>query len=551
MKAGTHLAFVGLLGVGAAGFGADFTPGSGAALVLGALLPDIDTQRSGVGRLAGSVSSWLERRYGHRTLTHSLLGLAGMGILTSPLLLIHKSLWIALLAGYASHLLLDTATVSGVPILWPLRLKFWLVGNRAWRVPYGGPMERAWLATITVTTLALAPLTLDGFTPWFHRALGTSYGAVEDYLRWKDTNEVWATVRGSNLVTGENIDARYRVVDALHTEMILVEDDGGQAYSVGLGQEANISATRVLVWPGEAAQTITERIDVDNSTLGDLLERLPAGRALIHVTATLRTPDTIEPDHRVGRYQRVRSFGSILELRSATPADLEPLAQLWIEQGSALVRMTFPADAEPVGLSRPERSAAGERIVMRLNDLPDLTAIRIAVGEIIGVGDLIAHYPPGSEVTERRHALLAAQAHLAELEREQAAAVPAFEFERVRLEVEVGRVREELERTEWLVAQEAVPAMRLREARAIVAAGEVSLEQHDDASLRALRSGEQDLQEAVAELELFEGRLAEALAALEVRSMVVGRVVSFRGVGSDRRGLDVEVVILGGVGEGE
>ena len=544
MKAGTHLAFAGLLGVGAAGFDADITLGSGAALALGALLPDIDTSRSRVGRLAGPLSIRLERRFGHRTLTHSLLALVGLAALTSPLLLIHKSLWIALLAGYASHLLLDTANVSGVPLLWPLRLRFWLVGSRAWRVPYGSPMEHAWLATIVVVTLALAPFSLDGFTPWFHRALGTSYGAVEDYLRWKDTHEVWAEVRGSNLVTGEMVNARFRVVDALHTEMILVEDDSGQAYSVGLGQEANISATRVRVWAGAAVQTITEKLDVDGSTVGDLLERLPAAAEHVHVTATLQTPDGIGTDHLVGRYQRVRRFGSVLELRSATPAELEPITHVWIEHGSVIVRMTFAKGSEPTPLDPPTGSVTGERIVVRLNDLPDLTSIQVEIGDRIEVGDVIALYPPGVEVTERRQALQAARERIVELEREQAAAQQALEVERDRLETEVNLAREDLERTEWLVAQEALPAMRLRAARVAVADSETALEKHDAAARNELRSSERDLQEAKAELERLGGRLEQTLAALEFRSSVAGHVVSVRTVAGDRRGLDVEVAVL-------
>lgn len=125
------------------------------------------------------------------------------------------------------------------------------------------------------------------------------------------------------------------------------------------------------------------------------------------------------------------------------------------------------------------------------------------------------------------------------------------EVERIHLEAETDRTKEELERTEWLVTQEAIPAMRLREARATVAAHDLLLEQHNAASLSALRSGERDLQEVEAELVILEGRLDAALAALEVRSMVSGRVVSVRTVGSDRRGLDVEVVMLGEVGEWE
>ena len=56
MRAATHLATAGLTGVIATGFGADLTVASGAALAVGSLLPDIDTQHSGLGRLIKPIS---------------------------------------------------------------------------------------------------------------------------------------------------------------------------------------------------------------------------------------------------------------------------------------------------------------------------------------------------------------------------------------------------------------------------------------------------------------------------------------------------------------
>lgn len=139
MKAATHIAFAGVVGVTAAGFGA--SPGlvGAGALCLGSLLPDIDTAHSGLGRWVRPVSRVLERRFGHRTLTHSLLGTLLTACALSWLLLLNPAALVWLLVGYVSHVLLDTANISGVPLLWPWRLQFWLVGNRAWRVPYGSP----------------------------------------------------------------------------------------------------------------------------------------------------------------------------------------------------------------------------------------------------------------------------------------------------------------------------------------------------------------------------------------------------------------------------
>ena len=85
-----------------------------ATLAAGSLLPDIDSQHSGLGRMVKPLSGLLERKFGHRTITHSALGLLGFGVLSSWLLLIYPGVWVWLLIGVMSHILLDTANVSGV-----------------------------------------------------------------------------------------------------------------------------------------------------------------------------------------------------------------------------------------------------------------------------------------------------------------------------------------------------------------------------------------------------------------------------------------------------
>jgi membrane-bound metal-dependent hydrolase YbcI (DUF457 family) len=86
VKAATHLAFAGLCGVLAQGFGHALTPDVVAGLSIGALLPDVDTTASGLGKFVKPVSSLIERKFGHRTITHSLLGAAFFQLLALPFL---------------------------------------------------------------------------------------------------------------------------------------------------------------------------------------------------------------------------------------------------------------------------------------------------------------------------------------------------------------------------------------------------------------------------------------------------------------------------------
>ena len=90
--------------------------------VLGSLLPDIDHPQSWAGRKMRVISVLLSALVGHRGVTHSalailacglLLGMAGPHATAAPLLV-----------GYLSHLLADSLTPSGVPLLWPNRHRF-------------------------------------------------------------------------------------------------------------------------------------------------------------------------------------------------------------------------------------------------------------------------------------------------------------------------------------------------------------------------------------------------------------------------------------------
>lgn len=61
---------------------------------------------------------WLFFWLGHRGLTHTLLALAAVSAVTLYFLPLHTAL--AFIAGYSSHLLADSLTRSGVPLVWPL-----------------------------------------------------------------------------------------------------------------------------------------------------------------------------------------------------------------------------------------------------------------------------------------------------------------------------------------------------------------------------------------------------------------------------------------------
>jgi inner membrane protein len=132
------------------------TPSSATALALaclfaaiGSLLPDLDARASKLSNteLAGimplqPVAHTLNRHLGHRGAFHSLVALLLVGLFVGiPLtLFIDPFAGIGLVLGFASHLLLDACTRSGIPLWWPESTRFYAVPYR-FRIATGSVQE--------------------------------------------------------------------------------------------------------------------------------------------------------------------------------------------------------------------------------------------------------------------------------------------------------------------------------------------------------------------------------------------------------------------------
>jgi len=87
---------------------------------IASVLPDIDHTKSGIGKAAYPLAHWLSRKFGHRTITHSVFFYAAVVCLVrlSDLLWrLDYTLPVALALG--SHLIFDMCTRQGVPIFYP------------------------------------------------------------------------------------------------------------------------------------------------------------------------------------------------------------------------------------------------------------------------------------------------------------------------------------------------------------------------------------------------------------------------------------------------
>lgn len=129
-------------------------PNLGLALLCAmlALLPDIDSHASLLGRFLPEISRYIERHYGHRTITHSIAANLVVGVCAYTL----APDWLPLTLAYASHLLIDMIVGgnAGVPLFWPAPWRFKLM--------HVAPASRG---ELVIGALALALALLPFATP--------------------------------------------------------------------------------------------------------------------------------------------------------------------------------------------------------------------------------------------------------------------------------------------------------------------------------------------------------------------------------------------------
>lgn len=125
MTAATHYAFSYLL-LSAAGFEHGMALASSAI----ALLPDIDHPDSLVGRIFGPLSQYIQRQWGHRTVTHSVFAIFAVVVFLLLLSCVYYlqvgkfPTWFpALSLAFASHVFIDLFNRSGVRLFAPISNK--------------------------------------------------------------------------------------------------------------------------------------------------------------------------------------------------------------------------------------------------------------------------------------------------------------------------------------------------------------------------------------------------------------------------------------------
>ncbi|MBW4619288.1 MAG: metal-dependent hydrolase [Cyanosarcina radialis HA8281-LM2] len=108
---------------------------------LASQLPDVDTGKSLVGRVLFPLSRFLEKRYPHRSITHSFVATGAIALLFLPLIFVSWQSWQALVLGYFLGWFADCFTKSGVAAFYPSPARLVIPGNPRLRLSTGSRAE--------------------------------------------------------------------------------------------------------------------------------------------------------------------------------------------------------------------------------------------------------------------------------------------------------------------------------------------------------------------------------------------------------------------------
>ncbi len=144
------------------------------------ILPDVDHLKSPIGKLFYPIAKWLYIKYGHRTITHSLIFFLSAWLLIYFLESVTpggNEITLIFAFAFFSHLLFDMMTKQGIPLLWPFM-------RNPCVIP-GNPELRLKSSHLQTEAICFAIFILLGITcqPLFAQGFWTSYNKAFNDLK--------------------------------------------------------------------------------------------------------------------------------------------------------------------------------------------------------------------------------------------------------------------------------------------------------------------------------------------------------------------------------
>lgn len=332
------------------------------------VLPDVDLPTSRLGRTFFFLSVPLERRFGHRTITHSFVGLALVALLVSPLLLRWPFYFWCILGGLWSHLWLDMINMRGVDLFWPSPVRVVMPGNRDWRMEVGSKPEMILFIALLVLTVGLYPLSSLGFRDSLQLLIANFDIACDQFQREAGTRWFDLDLEATDNLTLQRVKCHCPVLATWQRGLIVLRDSKPQ--SVGESQNAhNLYPLKARLIEGPPLTVVTQRVDMRGRNLRWLLSKIDQQRTYYLLgEMQIAGVKAVMPLTNIDLYQPAVYSGSILKLHYATGEELKPWLDLTAAQGEVFVQFWLKPGDPPVAFEPGEEKPV-ERIPEELQEV--------------------------------------------------------------------------------------------------------------------------------------------------------------------------------------
>lgn len=289
-----------------------------AVAIAASQIPDIDTSTSSIGQILWPVSRWIEKRYPHRSVTHSLLFTMFLGVISIALwwkYQIDVKVAIALPLGHLAACFSDTCTKQGVQLFWPSPL--WCVFglNPKRRLTTGSPAEY-WVlvGAIAAVVINFALIEGGGLGQFTAESLGLRSGIVDVYQQNAGNKQVFAVVEGVFAANSSNASGKYFIAAQAGNEFVLMNRSG--IYQTGLGGQIN--AKKLVTELGQPGQKQILALSFAEEEIQPKLFAIasahPNALTLISGQLTIDSPEEVSIAPAPGQLETAKLAGNGLTL---------------------------------------------------------------------------------------------------------------------------------------------------------------------------------------------------------------------------------------------
>jgi inner membrane protein len=196
-----------------------------AACVFFSLLPDIDTTKSLLGKIFYPFAWVINRKLGHRTITHSLIFLLFVAMVMLSLYWygVFPNSDIVKISVFAliSHFVFDMITISGIPLLFPwFKNPCVIPGNVNFRFK-GGDFKSEFLVCVVcgILCITMQPLFAQGFWTSYNRQFGT----IRHVDRENQNTEFYVVCDFDYILNSQRFIGEAIVIESKQNELILFD----------------------------------------------------------------------------------------------------------------------------------------------------------------------------------------------------------------------------------------------------------------------------------------------------------------------------------------